>query len=465
MKTVVMLILLISGLVVIYLLPDKPSKLPVVIDEQWSEHVGEEGKISKFKISVPNEVIEDLRSRLKNTRKLTPPLEGVGFQYGFNSKYLESIINYWLNKYDWSKRLDELNSVPHFKARISGLDIHYIHIKPEAKDAKSKKIIPLLLLHGWPGTVKEFYNVFPLLTKARDDYEFIFEVIAPSLPGYGFSDGATKPGLGPVQIGLIMKKLMNALGYDKFYVQGGDWGAIVASNMATLYPDSLYGLHSTMCGTLGPVSSLKILFGTLWPSFIIDSKYQHRLYPLIDKIEFILEEMGYFHLQATKPDTVSVGLQDSPAGLAAYILEKFSTWVDPSWRNLTDGGLTTPEHYTLDDLLDNVMIYWITGSITTSVRLYSEAFSKKQRGLNLDKIPTYVPTVCASYPNELLYIPDSLLYEKSKNLLYVSHLPKGGHFAAFEQPTIFADDVWKAIKVIEEHNYSKELNEKKKLEL
>lgn len=166
-----------------------------------------------------------------------PPLQGVNFQYGFDTEYLQKIVEYWANKYNWREREKILNSVSQYRTQISGLNIHFIHFKPDTKLIGKRKVLPLLLLHGWPGSVKEFYGVFPLLTTPRKEYDFVFEVVAPSLPGYGFSDAAAIPGMNSAQIGSIMQKLMNRLGFKKFYVQGGDWGSLIGSDMATLFPE------------------------------------------------------------------------------------------------------------------------------------------------------------------------------------------------------------------------------------
>lgn len=166
-----------------------------------------------------------------------PNLRGVNFQYGFDTEHLQKIVEYWANNYNWRQREKKLNSIPQYRTLISGLNIHFIHLKPDPKLIGKKKVLPLLLLHGWPGSVKEFYGIFSLLTTPRKEYDFIFEVVAPSLPGYGFSDAATIPGLNSIQIGLIMRKLMNRLGFEKFYIQGGDWGSLIGSDMATLYPE------------------------------------------------------------------------------------------------------------------------------------------------------------------------------------------------------------------------------------
>lgn len=180
--------------------------------------------------------MEYLKRRLRDS-VYAPPLKGVNFTYGFNTDHLQKIVNYWLNDYNWNEREKLLNAVPQFRTRISGLNIHFIHLKPHANVLKQKRVLPLLLLHGWPGSVKEFYKVLPLLVSPQSEYDFVFEVVVPSLPGYGFSEAATKPGLDTAHIALIMKKLMNRIGFTKFYVQGGDWGSIIGTDMITFYPE------------------------------------------------------------------------------------------------------------------------------------------------------------------------------------------------------------------------------------
>lgn len=186
---------------------------------------------------------------------MVPALEGIGFQYGFNVEVLKTVRDYWLNKYDWRKQEAYLNTFPHFKTNIGGLDIHFIHSKPSSKLAKTKKVLPLLLLHGWPGSFIEFTKMIPLLNRDTEEYDFVFEIVAPSLPGYGFSDAARKPGLGPAEMGLIFDRLMMRLGYKHYYVQGGDWGSLIGSNMATLFPQR-YSPHVLNCHFV----KLKLLF-------------------------------------------------------------------------------------------------------------------------------------------------------------------------------------------------------------
>lgn len=311
---------------------------------------------------------------------------------------LQDIVEFWKTKYNWKEREQFLNKFPQFTTSIQGLNIHFIHVKP-AK-VENVKVLPLLLLHGWPGSVREFYEILPILTTPVKGREFVFEVIAPSLPGYGFSEAPVRPGLGAAEAAIVFKNLMQRLGYEKYYLQGGDWGAVIIANMARLYPEKILGLHSNMCFVNTLLSNLKLFLASFYPSAIVDEKFQSRIYPLSTMFSNIIMESGYMHLQATKPDTVGnvtnnlmqiifysliylgVALTDSPVGLAAYILEKFTTWTNPQWKEKLNGGLT--EKFTYTKLLDNVMIYWVTGSITTSMRIYSETFSKTQMSLNMD---------------------------------------------------------------------------------
>uniref|UniRef100_A0A0V0G516 Epoxide hydrolase n=1 Tax=Triatoma dimidiata TaxID=72491 RepID=A0A0V0G516_TRIDM len=413
----------------------------------------EDKTIRPFKINFPESALKDLEMRLNNTRTLTKSLEGIGFQYGFNTNYLNKILKFWKTEYKWKEREPFLNKFPHFKTQISGLDIHFMHVKPS--DSKGKTVLPMLIMHGWPGSIREFYDLIPLLTTPKADNNFVFEVVAPSLPGYGFSDGAGRPGLGPAQIGVIFNELMGRLGFDKYYIQGGDWGSIIGHSMAILYPNRVLAYHSNMCFSSSLKAKMQNLVSHFFPSLFIS---EDRIEEYRNEFSNIMLETGYFHLQATKPDTVGIGLNDSPAGLAAYILEKFSTWTNKAWRNLEDGGL---EKYDKVALLDNVMIYWLTGSITTSVRLYSESFSRNYRALKMDEIPVTVPTSCARFPHELMYISDVVLRSSFLDLVQVTDFPKGGHFAAFEVPDILADDVWKFMKKLRDRGKKQKQNENK----
>lgn len=268
-------------------------------------------------------MIEDLNSRLDNTRELTKPLKGIEFQYGFNTDTLKKLITYWRKDYKWRDREAFLNKYPQFKTQIQGLDVHFIHVKPKIT-GQVKKTVPLLLMHGWPGSVREFYSMIPILTeKPLHGADFVFEVIVPSLPGFGFSQAASKPGLGAVQISIIFKNLMKRLGHDQFYVHGGDWGALIANVMATLMPNNVLGVHSSMCGSMSPKSMVKLLIGSVFPSFIIDAELVGKVNPLGKLMNYIFEESGYMHIQSTKPDTVGK-LYRSIQNIVQYVIISYT---------------------------------------------------------------------------------------------------------------------------------------------
>lgn len=312
------------------------------------------------------QVLKDLQFRLNTTRPFTPPLEGIYEEYGMNTNTLNDILKAWRDDYNWREQEKFLNQFSQYKTNIQGLDIHFIHVKPKT----TKKTLPLILLHGWPSSVRDFYKLIPLLTTFNENYGFAFEVIIPSLPGYGFSSPSRRPGMGAVEIAVVFKNLMLRLGFSKFYIHGGDWGAIITKNIATLFPDHVLGVHSTMMYSKRRISILKTLLGTVYPGWVVSKEYEDRMYPLSEKIMILIRESGYFHIQSTKPDTIGVALGESPLGLAAYILEKFSL--------ATQQGL---KKYTNEELIDNLMYYWVTNSMTTAMRLYKESGSPQQTAL------------------------------------------------------------------------------------
>lgn len=293
-----------------------PAKVPQLESEWWGigeAPATEDTNIRSFKIDVSDQVIKDLHHRLDNRRITPASLIDSNFTYGFNSEILQNILSYWRNDYKWKIREEFLNKYPQFVTNIQGLDIHFLHIKP--KD-KSIKALPLLLLHDWPGSIREFYGLIEILNNPQNikDNGIAFEIIAPSLPGYGWSSATTKKGMGPAQMAVIFKNLMKRLGHDKWYVQGGDWGSAIGSSMAILFPENIKGFHCNMCFVNNPGSFLKLFLGSFWPSLLVNSKNVHRMYPLSKIFAKLIEETGYMHIQATKPDTVGTGLNDSPAG-------------------------------------------------------------------------------------------------------------------------------------------------------
>ncbi|XP_006898116.1 PREDICTED: epoxide hydrolase 1 [Elephantulus edwardii] len=324
---------------------DKEETLP--IEHGWwgpgtPPTTGEDESIHPFKVETSDEEIKDLYLRIDRTR-LSPPLEDSCFHYGFNTNYLKKVISYWRNEFDWKKQVEILNRYPHYKTKIEGLDIHFIHVKPPHVPA-GRTPKPLLMVHGWPGSFYEFYKIIPLLTNPKNhglSDEHIFEVICPSIPGYGYSQASSKKGLDTVATARIFYKLMMRLNFQEFYVQGGDWGSLVCTNMAQMVPRHVKGLHLNMAFVLSNVHFLTLLLGRRFQWLFGHTERDiELLYPLKEKIlNSVMRESGYMHIQCTKPDTVGCALNDSPVGLAAYILEKFSTWTNSEFRNLEDGGL------------------------------------------------------------------------------------------------------------------------------
>ncbi|KAF2359695.1 Epoxide hydrolase N-terminal [Trinorchestia longiramus] len=417
-------------------------------------------KIRPFKIDIPVKDVDDLKTRLSLPPRFAPPLEGVNFNYGMDSTTMAVILQYWKDSYDWKNREKKLNAFKHYKTRIEGLNIHFMRASPPANSGKTVR--PLLLLHGWPGSFVEFLEILPLLTTPRPDSEVVFDVVCPSLPGYGFSEAAAKPGMHSLAIAQTMTKLMKRLGFEKYYVQGGDWGSIITVDMATVFPDNLYGLHVNMMSSMTVGAQAKIILGAILPSGeIMDPKHEENWYPLSNFFKTFLRETGYLHLQATKPDTLGIALNSSPVGLAAYILEKFSSATSLENINAKNGGLLGVNFpISLDSMLDNICVYWFTGSMTTAMRLYAEVFSQASPTFTLTHIPTSVPAGVAKFPNELMVLPKNLASSKLKNLITYTSYGTGGHFAAMEVPKLLSDDILNFANAVERQLKDKNLKTK-----
>ncbi|XP_050680539.1 juvenile hormone epoxide hydrolase-like [Leptidea sinapis] len=430
---------------VLHTAPEMPK---IDMDAYWG-HYPLDSKpdlsIKPFYVEFSVEMIRELRNLLLHRRQFVPPIEDAGFNYGFNSNFLTQVLDYWQNKYNFAEREKFLNKYNHYKTKIQGLDIHFVHVKPEVTG--DVDVVPLLLLHGWPGSFREFYELIEELSP-KPDQSFALELIIPSLPGYGYSQAAVRSGMGPLEIGVVMHKLMNRLGHSKYYIQGGDIGHIVGSAMATVFPENVLGFHSNMpVLSFTPLTLFYTILGNFVPSLLVENEIYDRVYPLGKYFSFLMEESGYYHLQSTKPDTVGIALTDSPAGLAAYILEKFSTWTNPNNRNATDGNLLSK--YMLVHLLDNIMVYWSSNCITTSMRLYKEHVNSKY-GAIVSRIPTKVPTCGIKFKYELMTEPDGILKLKYHNYLHTTVVDGGGHFAALESPAVLAKDILQAITTFRE---------------
>ncbi|TSN48516.1 Epoxide hydrolase 1 [Bagarius yarrelli] len=324
-----------------YLALRKKSKRIPVGDGWWrvgEKPLTEDRTIRPFVVETSKEIVEDLYQRIDHTR-YTDSLHDSRFHYGFNSNYLQRVVSYWRHEFNWEKQVKVLNKYPHFKTNIEGIDVHFVHVKPVQR--VGQKVVPLVMVHGWPGSFFEFYKIMPMLTDTKSDV--VFEVICPSIPGYGFSEAPHVQGFNSMDAARIFHKLMERLEFSEYYVQGGDWGALITSNMAQMKPECVKGLHLSMifarAGSIQIIVSL--LVGRYLPFLVGFTREDvRRIFPYMQKNVYeLLKESGYMHIQATKPDTAGRALNDSPVGLAAYILEKFSTWTDFENRDLEDGGL------------------------------------------------------------------------------------------------------------------------------
>ena len=382
----------------------------------------EEGmtEIRPFEISVPDAVLADLRVRLAATR--FPDQVGDPWVYGTDIDYLRQLVDYWRDEYDWRAQERGLNALDHYKTRIDGLDIHFIHQRSPEPDA-----LPIVITHGWPGSVVEFLEVIGPLTdpvahggNAAD----AFHVVAPSMPGYGFSDKPRVPGMGPQQIADVNAQLMARLGYERYGAQGGDWGAAVGTWIAARHPQHVAGLHLNMVFA-GPPADSDDPTGGAAPEEL--ARMQARQAELVDGI-------AYAAIQGTKPQTLGYGLNDSPAGLAGWIVEKFQSWCDCSGNPETI--------FTKDQLLTNIMLYWVTGTATSAARLYYESSRQAAAGglIFMPEGRIEVPTGVALFPQELI-LPPRAWVERQFNLTHWTEMPRGGHFAAFEQPELFVEDL------------------------
>lgn len=373
-----------------------------------------------YAINIDSSILDDLRHRLSMTRR-TNDINNDKWETGTNAAYLKELCNYWWRDFNWEKNEIFLNSFSHFKTSIDEAGIHFIHEK-----GKGKKSVPILLIHGYPDSFMRFLKVIPLLTAADDD-GFSFDVVIPSIPGYGFSDIPTVPGMNAKRIASLFAKLMtDELGYSPFIVHGGDWGGVIAEQIALNNPQSLKGIHLTDI-------PWHHLF-TIPPDALTESEKKY----LQTGQQWSQTEGAYAMIQSTKPQSLVYGLNNSPVGLAGWLIEKFYSWSD------CNGKLENI--FTKDELLTNLTIYWATQTITSAIRLYYEAaVSLRQEQKNTEIKKVEVPTGVAIFPKDLVPAPREFA-ERLFNVQQWTEMPRGGHFTAMEQPDLFAADVRKFAK-------------------
>lgn len=378
--------------------------------------------IETFHLAVPESELADLRDRLARTR--WPERETVhdGSQ-GLPLADAQALCAYWRDSYDWRRCEGKLNALGQYRTTIDGLGIHFIHVRSPEPDA-----IPLILTHGWPGSVIEFLKVIgPLSDPASHggNPRQAFHVVAPSLPGYGFSDKPAEAGWSVERIAAAWIELMRRLGYDRYVAQGGDWGSAVTSAMAAIRPPELAAIH------------LNFVIAHPTPEELADLTDRERE-SLADLKRFSAEGRGYSYQQGTRPQTLGYGLTDSPAGQAAWIYEKLGVW--------SDSGGDPLSVLSYDEMLDNIMLYWLPGNAASSARLYWESIER------FAAAPTDLPVACSIFPKEIARPSRRWAQRKYPNIIRWRELEKGGHFAAFEQPILFVDEIRAAFETLRAGN-------------
>ncbi len=378
--------------------------------------------IHPFRIAVPDEALSSLRQRLEQARLPDQPAD-VGWEQGMDVSALRGLVRRWLDGFDWRVQEAALNALPQFRVEFEGgQQLHFVHVR-----AANGRGLPLLLTHGWPGSFAEFTKIIPLLTDPGRhglDPDCAFDVVVPSLPGYGFSSRPDRTGASAFAIAELWASLMTALGYDRYGAQGGDWGASVTTALALAHPDRIAGIH------------LNFIPGSFSTAHEPSELTEEERAALSRRATWADREGGYGHVQGTKPQTLAYALNDSPMGLLAWLAEKFQAW--------SDGGIGAA--VSVDEVLTTACIYWFTQTIGSSMRLYWETrrrplhFAQDQRALP--------PCAVARFPGEAP-LPAQSHVARAYNLVRWRDMPKGGHFAALEQPLLLAEDVAAFFRVLD----------------
>jgi epoxide hydrolase len=372
-----------------------------------------DSSIRSFKVAIPQKTIDGILARVRSAH-WPDPLLGSPWQYGADWAYMKELAEYWTSRFDWRKAEAKLNAFPQFKAQVDEYEIHFYHVR-----GAGPRPVPIVLTHGWPGSVVEFLDAIGPLTdpaKYGGAAQDSFDVVIPSLPGFGFSSKPKGKPIGPVTIAKLWRKLMTErLGYQRFGAQGGDWGQAVTIQLALQFPESLIGIHLNGAGARPLPEAEQTEEERAWVR-------QAAAYRQV--------ELDYFGEQSRKPQTVSFVLSDSPLGLAAWIVEKFKVWSDSA------EGI---EHaFTKDRLLTNVMWYLVSGTAGSAVWIYRG--NADEQGPPRTKIQ--VPTGVAAFPKEMpVFLPPRRFLEQDFNLIHYTQMPRGGHFACLEQPQLFVEDV------------------------
>ncbi|WP_457493273.1 epoxide hydrolase family protein, partial [Streptomyces sp. P5_D11] len=381
--------------------------------------------IRPFTFEFPEADLKDLRARIEATR--WPERETVADQsQGTQLATVQKLARYWAREYDWRKVEAKLNSYPQFITEIDGLDIHFIHVR-----SKHENAMPVIVTHGWPGSVVEQLKIIEPLTNPTahgGDASDAFDVVIPSMPGYGFSGKPSEKGWGPERIARAWGELMKRLGYTKYVAQGGDWGAIVTDLMGAQEPEGLVGIHTNMPKVIPADIDAALAKGDPLPEGLSLSGEEKAA---VEQLGFVYRHVYYAYMMGDRPQSLT-GLVDSPVGLASFMLDhdaKSLAMISRSFDGVSEG-------LSRDDVLDNITLFWLTNTAISAARLYAEN-TTSFFGINNVKLPVAVSV----FPDELYQAPKSWTEQAYSNLVHYNRLPKGGHFAAWEQPELFVDEV------------------------
>jgi pimeloyl-ACP methyl ester carboxylesterase len=399
----------------------------------------EDTAIRPFHVAIPQAALDDLRKRIAATR--WPDRELVADQsQGVKLAKIQDLVHYWGTSYDWRRAEAKLNAPPEFVTRIDGVDIQFAYIKSRHRGA-----MPLLITHGWPGSIFELTKIIGPLTdptayggRASD----AFDLVLPSMPGYGFSGKPIATGWGPDRIARAWDVLMKRLGYKTYVTQGGDWGSVIASAMARQAPAGLLGIHVNMPATVPADVARALNNGDPAPDGLSDVERA-----AFDALNDLYKKGGgYAAMMVTRPQTVGYALADSPAGQAAWIYDKFAAW--------TFTGGEPERELSKDEMLDDITLYWLTNTATSSAQLYWENSNNNFNAVNQKTADISIPVAVTVFPGEIYQAPRSWTQKAYRNLIYFHAVDKGGHFAAWEQPALFAAEIRAAFRPLRQAKYS-----------
>src|SRR5215203_3723188 len=396
--------------------------------------VGEESAVRPFHIDFPEEDLADLRRRIAATQ--WPEKEPVADQsQGVQLATLQELARYWATDYDWRKCEEKLNALPQFMTEIDGLDIHFIHVR-----SKHENALPLIVTHGWPGSIIEQLKIIdPLVnpTAHGGSATDAFHVVIPSMPGYGFSGKPTSTGWGPERMARAWAELMKRLGYTHYVAQGGDWGSPISHSMARQAPEGLLGVHVNLPGAVPPEVAAVVPVGGPAPAGLSEKERE-----VFDTLVAYAKRgnAAYVAMMTARPQNIGYGVADSPAGLAAWLLGHpgFAKWTY---------GADPQQSPTTDDVLDNITLYWLTNTGASAARIYWENAGRGVTSAAAQKTAEIsLPVAVTVFPDEVYRVPETWARRAYPNLIYFNEVGKGGHFAAWEQPELFSAELRAAFR-------------------